>query len=276
MLTLKLLREQPEFVIERLAVKNFDAAEIVAKILDADAQRRAAQTQLDSVLAEQNAKAKEIGMLMKQGKKEEAEEAKKLVASLKEQSKELEVKMEEHNKVMTDYLVMLPNIPCAEVPAGKTAEDNVVVKEGGCKTELPANAKFCFECGNKIGGIPMADNKQYVTQMQDNGAVLISEDVIITIVTHAIEEVEGVVGLNAKPGADIVEMIGKKNWGKGLKITIDEEDSITVDCNITVAYGQSVVSVAAAVQSSVTNALESMAGVKIAAVNVNVCGIVRQ
>ena len=122
----------------------------------------------------------------------------------------------------------------------------------------------------------MAENKQYVTQMQDNGAVLISEDVITTIVAHAIEEVEGVVGLNAKPGADIVELIGKKNWGKGLKITIAEDDSLTVDCNITVAYGQSVVSVAGAVQETVTNALESMAGVKISAVNVNVCGIVRQ
>ena len=86
----------------------------------------------------------------------------------------------------------------------------------------------------------------------------------------------GVVGLNAKPGADIVELIGKKGWGKGLKITIGEEDAIAVDCNITVAYGQSVVSVAGAVQTSVTNALESMAGVKITAVNVNVCGIVRQ
>ena len=122
----------------------------------------------------------------------------------------------------------------------------------------------------------MAENKQYVTQIQENGSVLISEDVITTIVVHAIEEVEGVVGLNAKPGADIVEMIGKKNWGKGLKITIGEEDVITVDCNITVAYGQSVVTVAGAVQTSVTNALESMAGVKIAAVNVNVCGIVLQ
>ena len=122
----------------------------------------------------------------------------------------------------------------------------------------------------------MAENKLYVTQIQENGSVLISEDVITTIVVHAIEEVEGVVGLNAKPGADIVEMIGKKNWGKGLKISICDEDAITVDCNITVAYGQSVVTVAGAVQTSVTNALESMAGVKIAAVNVNVCGIVRQ
>lgn len=121
----------------------------------------------------------------------------------------------------------------------------------------------------------MADNKQYVTQVQDNGTVLISEDVIATIVIHAVEEVEGVVGLNAKPGADIVELIGKKNWGKGLKIVIGEENALTIDCNITVAYGQSVVSVAKAVQESVTNALESMAGVKIAAVNVNVCGIVR-
>ena len=122
----------------------------------------------------------------------------------------------------------------------------------------------------------MAENKQYVTQMQENGSVLISEDVIMTIVAHAIEEVEGVVGLNVKPGADIIEMIGKKNWGKGLKITIAENNGLTVDCNITVAYGQSVVSVASAVQSSVSNALESMEGVTIAAVNVNVCGIVRQ
>ena len=122
----------------------------------------------------------------------------------------------------------------------------------------------------------MAENKQYVTQTQENGSVLISEDVIMTIVAHAIEDVEGVVGLNAKPGADIIEMIGKKTWGKGLKVTIGEADDLTIDCNVTVAYGQSVVSVAKSVQDSVTNALESMAGVKIAAVNVNVCGIVRQ
>lgn len=122
----------------------------------------------------------------------------------------------------------------------------------------------------------MAENKQYVTQIQENGSVLISEDVIVTIVAHAVQDVEGVVGLNVKPGSDIIDMIGKKGWGKGLKVTIGEEDALTIDCNINVAYGQSVVSVANAVQESVTNALESMAGVKIAAVNVNVCGIVRQ
>ena len=122
----------------------------------------------------------------------------------------------------------------------------------------------------------MAENKQYITQNQDNGSVMISEDVIATIIVHAIEEVEGVVGLNVKPGADIVELIGKKNWGKGLKIAIGENDELSIDCNITVAYGQSVVSVASAVQESVCNALASMAGAKIATVNVNVCGIVHK
>ena len=150
MLTLKLLREQPDFVIERLAVKNFDAAQTVKDILEADSQRRATQTMLDSVLAQQNAKAKEIGMLMKQGKKEEAEEVKKLVASLKEQSKELEVKMEEYTQKMNDLLVLLPNIPCAEVPAGKTAEDNVIVKEGGKKTVLPENATPHWELAKSL------------------------------------------------------------------------------------------------------------------------------
>ena len=83
MLELKILREKPEFVIERLAVKNFDAREIVSRILDIDAQRRSIQTQLDANLSQQNKAAKSIGMLMKEGKKEEAEAAKKEVASLK-------------------------------------------------------------------------------------------------------------------------------------------------------------------------------------------------
>ena len=81
----------------------------------------------------------------------------------------------------------------------------------------------------------MADNKQYITQIQENGSVMISEDVISTIVSHAVEDVEGVVGLSVKPGADIVDIIGKKNWGKGLKVTIDEDDVLTVDCNVIIA-----------------------------------------
>lgn len=121
----------------------------------------------------------------------------------------------------------------------------------------------------------MAESKQYITQAQENGNVLISEDVISTIVAHAVGEVEGVVGLNVKPGADIADMIGKKNWGKGIKITIGQEDELYIDCNITVSYGQSVVDVAKAVQAAVSSALESVAGVTIASVNVNVCSIVR-
>lgn len=122
----------------------------------------------------------------------------------------------------------------------------------------------------------MADNKQYVTQHQEHGTILISEDVIATIVANAVNEVEGIVGLSVKPGADIADMIGKKAWGKGLKITIGQEDELYIDCNVNIGYGQSVVAVAKAVQESVTAALESAAGVKIAAVNVNVCGIIRQ
>ena len=150
MLTLKLLREQPDFVIEKLAVKNFDAKEIVAKILKADELRRASQTQKDAVLAEQNQKAKEIGGLMKAGKREEAEEAKKQVAQLKERSKELEQMMEAQNNEMMENLVLLPNIPADIVPAGKTAEDNLVVKEGGEKPQLGEDAKPHWELAKSL------------------------------------------------------------------------------------------------------------------------------
>ena len=122
----------------------------------------------------------------------------------------------------------------------------------------------------------MAENKQYISQIQDNGSVNISEDVITAIVSHAVNEVEGVVGLTSKPGADIAELIGKKYWGKGMKISIGQDDDVSVDCNITVCYGQSVVAVAKAAQDAITNALESMAGIVGASVNVNVCGIIRQ
>ena len=122
----------------------------------------------------------------------------------------------------------------------------------------------------------MAENKQYITQNQANGAVMISEDVIATIVSHAIVEVDGVVGLDIKPGSDIAELIGKKNWGKGVKIAISEDNELSVDCNITVAYGHSVIDVAKAAQSAIFNAVESMTGAAISAINVNVCGIVRQ
>ena len=122
----------------------------------------------------------------------------------------------------------------------------------------------------------MAENKQYITQNQENGCVMISEDVVATIVLNALNEIEGFAGLSTKPGADIIDMIGKKNWGKGMKITIGEDGNLTVDCNVIIAYGQSVVTVASAIQEALTAALESMTGVKVASVNVNVCGIAQK
>lgn len=122
----------------------------------------------------------------------------------------------------------------------------------------------------------MAENKLYVTQERENGKVLISQDVIATIVSNTLKEVEGVAGVSAKPSADIAELIGKKTNAKGLKIVIGEHDELYIDCNINIYYGQSIVTVAQAVQEAVTGALQSTGGLTVAAVNVNVCGIVRQ
>ena len=122
----------------------------------------------------------------------------------------------------------------------------------------------------------MAENKQYIMQAQDNGNVMISEEVISTIAANAVADVEGIGGLSVKPGTDIHELVSKKAWGKSLKVVIGDDDVVYIDCNILVAYGQSVVTVAKAVQEAVTAALESMAGVTVASVNVNICGISRK
>ena len=121
----------------------------------------------------------------------------------------------------------------------------------------------------------MAENKQYIVQHQENGCIQISEDVLATIVAQAISEVDGVIGLSTKPGADIAEILGKKNWGKGVKIVI-EHNALTVHCNLIIAYGQNVVTVAASAQEAVRNALLSRAKIEIDAINMNICGIVRQ
>ena len=115
----------------------------------------------------------------------------------------------------------------------------------------------------------MAEYKQYITQVQENGHVMISEDVIATIVAQALTEVDGVV----KGGT---EVIGKKHWGKGIRIAIAEDNSLSIGCNIIVGYGESVVNVANAVQEAITMAVESVTGVTVTDVNVNVCGIVRK
>ncbi|MDR0295003.1 MAG: serine--tRNA ligase [Prevotellaceae bacterium] len=131
MLTLKTIREQTAFVIERLAVKNFDAAAIIALVIQFDDERKALQTQLDNNFAEQNNTAKQIGQLMQQGKKEEAEVSKQKTAALKEQSKAMEQQLADTEKKLNDTLVLLPNLPCDLVPKGRTPEDNTIVCKGG-------------------------------------------------------------------------------------------------------------------------------------------------
>ena len=122
----------------------------------------------------------------------------------------------------------------------------------------------------------MAENKQYIMQPQDNGTVNISEEVIAAIVAHAAIEVEGIASLNARPSSDIVELIGKKTSVKGVKVTILENNSVAIDCNVNINYGQDIVEVSAIAQAAIKDALESLAAIEIASVNVNVCGIVRQ
>lgn len=163
MLDIKLIRENPDFVKERLAHKQFKQIEMVDQISALDAERRSLQQELDSVLNQSNLAAKAIGGLMKDGKKEEAEVKKAEVAVLKEQEKTLKEKLGAVEKAQQDIAIQLPNLPAALVPAGTSPEDNEVVREGGIKPTLPADAvphwdlikKFDlidFETGAKITG----------------------------------------------------------------------------------------------------------------------------
>ncbi|MBR1800316.1 MAG: serine--tRNA ligase [Bacteroidaceae bacterium] len=129
MLTLKLINEETERVIRGLEKKHFKgAAEAIAAVQATDKKRREAQQQLDNLLAESKKKAAEIGSLMKQGLRDEADKAKAAVAELKEKAKELEAAMDDAQQKLIEQLCQIPNIPYDEVPEGAAAEDNVVVK----------------------------------------------------------------------------------------------------------------------------------------------------
>lgn len=149
MLTLKVIRENPEFVIERLAVKNFDARAIVEQVIALDDRRKALQTESDALVAEQKKAAARIGVLMKEGRREEAEEAKKEVAAMKAKSSDLLAQAEVNNKELESQLVLLPNMPYKLVPLGKSAADNLIVKEGGPEPCLPENALPHWELAKK-------------------------------------------------------------------------------------------------------------------------------
>ncbi len=163
MLQQKFIVSNPQLVIERLKVKNFDAKKIVEKIIELDAKKRNLQKQIDELKAEQNQSAKIIGNLYKEGKKEEAEALKLHSTELKNKIKIMEEQFSPIDAELKEMIVKLPNIPHISVPAGKTDQDNKIIKKGGEIPSLPKNklahwdlAKkyniIDFDLGNKITG----------------------------------------------------------------------------------------------------------------------------
>ena len=140
MLTLQLINQDPEEVIRRLAVKHFDGREPIMRIVELDKQRRALQKQRDDNAAVLNKMAAQIGALMKQGNREEAEKVKTQVADLKTANKEIDDNLTAAQDEITEILLSVPNVPYSGVPEGRTAEDNVVEKTGGKMPELPEGA----------------------------------------------------------------------------------------------------------------------------------------
>ena len=149
MLTLQQLRGDKEAAIAKLAKKGVDAAPIIAKIEEADDRRKALQAELDACLAQQNKAAKEIGALMGQGRKEEAEQRKAEVAALKARSVELAADHEKATAELNAQIVLLPNFPADIVPEGRTAEDNLVVKIDENYSQLPENPLPHWELARK-------------------------------------------------------------------------------------------------------------------------------
>jgi len=131
MLQISYIRENKDLVINGLKKRNFKELELVEEAIALDEQRRLIQTKLDNALAESNKLSKEIGMLMKEGKRQEAEVAKAQTADLKEQIKQYSASLEETVNSLNDILYRIPNIPNALVPEGKTAEDNLTVFQAG-------------------------------------------------------------------------------------------------------------------------------------------------
>jgi len=177
MLTLKQIKENTEGVIARLKKKQFEAREALNEVLDLDELRRRSQQELDASLAKQNAIAKEIGALMKQGAKEQAESIRAQVALLKEQAKTLEAKKAEAEAKIREILLSIPNLPADIVPEGATAAENVCVKTGGETPTLPEGALphwelakiydlIDFELGVKISGAGFPVYKGYGARLQ--------------------------------------------------------------------------------------------------------------
>ena len=163
MLQLTAIRENPEEIINRLAIKNFDGQVIITSIISLDDKRKETQKKLDDNLAQSNLLAREIGILFKSGKMEEANQIKEKTSELKNLAKDLTETLEAAKKELEDLLVRVPNLPHASVPAGKTPEDNLVVLQEGAIPELTEGSVphwdlttkydiIDFALGNKISG----------------------------------------------------------------------------------------------------------------------------
>jgi seryl-tRNA synthetase len=149
MLTLQLINQDPEDVIRRLAVKQFDGREPIMRIVELDKQRRALQKQRDDNASVLNKMAAQIGALMKQGNRDEAEAVKAQVAALKGTNKEIDDNLTAAEQEITEILLNIPNVPYSGVPEGRTAEDNVVEKTGGKMPELGEDALPHWELAKK-------------------------------------------------------------------------------------------------------------------------------
>src|SRR5689334_13220129 len=133
MLQLQVLRQNPEWVKQRLTIRNFNETSIVDTILELDDKRKKLQIEFDNTQAKVNSSSKEIGQLMARGEREDAEHLKQNVATLKTSLQPIADKLSETEKQLQSELVKLPNLPSGQVPAGRTPEDNVIVRDGGIK-----------------------------------------------------------------------------------------------------------------------------------------------
>ena len=151
MLTLQSIKADPEYIIARLAVKGCDARAQIEEIIRIDAERRRLQTICDTEASELKKLSSQIAMLMKEGKREDAEAAKTKVAEIKANAKTLQEQLEASELQLRDILLSLPNTPCEAVPEGRTAEDNVVEKEGGAMPTLGEDAMPHWDLAKKYG-----------------------------------------------------------------------------------------------------------------------------
>ena len=172
MIPIQLIKESPDFVVERLTIKNFYAKELVEKICQLDDTRKATQKQMDDTLAEANKKSTKIGMLFKEGKTDKANALRDETTQMKSSIKEMENNLEEIKDELEKTILLLPNLPHISVPKGRNADNNQIIHEEGVMPQLPSNALphwdlvskydiIDFESGNKVtgSGFPFYKNK---------------------------------------------------------------------------------------------------------------------